>query len=76
MWLTFPSDYLDYGALGAAMFTLLVCVAVLYRTLMFVREIFGLVLERIQQNTATLAQLAERLRQSEHGAATHSEEDY
>jgi len=47
------------------MFMMLICVGVLYRTLTFVREILGLVLDRFQQNTATLAQLAERLRRHE-----------
>ena len=65
MWQWLPGDYLAYGPLGASMFTMLICVGVLYRTLMFVREILGLVLDRFQQNTATLAQLAERLRRQE-----------
>ena len=52
---------LDYGALGAAILVLLVAVGVLFRVLMWVREIIGMVLGRIQENTQALTLLAVRL---------------
>jgi hypothetical protein len=55
------SQYLDYGALGAALFVLLVAVSLLFRVLMWARDIFDLVLTRVQENTQALALLAERL---------------
>jgi hypothetical protein len=58
-----PSDYLNYGALGASMMVLLIAVAVLYRVLLFVGQILSLVLNRFEDNTAALVQLAERLNQ-------------
>jgi hypothetical protein len=56
-----PLCYLDYGALGAAILVLLVAVAVLFRVLMWVREILDLVLSRVQANTQALTVLATRL---------------
>jgi hypothetical protein len=56
-----PFRYLDYGALGAAILVLLVAVAVLFRVLMWVREILEMVLKRIQENTQALTLLSVRL---------------
>lgn len=56
-----PSEYLDYGALGASVLVLLVAVGVLFRVLMWAREILEMVLGRIQDNTAALVRLSERL---------------
>ncbi len=53
--------YLDYGALGAAILVLMVAVGVLFRVLMFVREVLDLVLRRIQANTEALTVLASRV---------------
>lgn len=59
--------YLDYGALGAAILVLMVAVAVLFRVLMFVREVLDLVLRRIQANTEALTLLASRV--TDHASA-------
>ncbi len=67
--MTAPSNYLDYGALGAAILVLLVAVGVLVRILGFAREILDLVLSRIQDNTRALAVLADRLDDPEAGSA-------
>ncbi len=58
--------YLDYGALGAAILVLLVAVGILYRVLVWVREILEMVLTRVQDNTNALARLRERLAAEEH----------
>jgi len=59
--------FLDYGALGAAVLVLLVAVGVLFRVLMWARELMDLVLVRVEDNTRALAQLAERLHAHEEG---------
>lgn len=55
------THYLDYGALGAAILVLLVTVGVLFRVLLWAREIMDMVLDRVSDNTAALVRLAERL---------------
>jgi hypothetical protein len=55
------SNYLDYGALGAAILVLLVAVGVVFRVLMWARDIMEMVLSRVQENTRALASLAERI---------------
>lgn len=56
-----PVDLLNYGALGAALAVLLIAVSVLLRVLMWARELMEMVLDRIEQNTAALVRLSERL---------------
>jgi len=56
-----PTRYLDYGALGAAVFVMLVAMAILFRVLMWVREMMNLVLDRLQENTRALVHLADRV---------------
>lgn len=60
--------FLDYGALGAAILVLLVSVGVLFRVLLWARELMDLVLVRVEDNTRALAQLAERLNAHEEGS--------
>lgn len=55
------SGWLDYGALGAAMCVLLIAVGLLFRVLVWTREILELVLSRVQDNTHALASLSERI---------------
>lgn len=55
------THYLDYPALGAAILVLLIAMAVLFRVLLWAREILDLVLTRVQDNTGALVRLAERL---------------
>jgi hypothetical protein len=55
------SNYLDYGALGAAILVLLVAVGVVFRVLMWARDIMEMVLSRVQENTRALSSLAERI---------------
>jgi hypothetical protein len=56
-----PVDFLNYGALGAALLVLLIAVGVLLRVLQFSRDIFAMTLDRIETNTAALVRLSERL---------------
>jgi hypothetical protein len=53
--------YLDHGALGAAVLVMLVSMSMLYRTLLWTRELMEMVLNRIQDNTRALTALVERL---------------
>jgi hypothetical protein len=55
------SDFLSYGPLGAAMFILLIAVAILFRVLAWAKSVFESVLERIDRNTTALVRLSERL---------------
>jgi len=56
-----PLDLLNYGALGLALGVLLIAVGILFRVLLFAREIFQITLERVENNTAALVRLSERL---------------
>jgi hypothetical protein len=60
-----PTQYLDYGALGAAMLVLLISVGVLFRALTWAHDLFEIVLARLQQNTDALVRLAEKLQDVE-----------
>ena len=58
--MSFP-DWLDHGALGASMLVLLFAVTLLFKVLLFVRELVEIILQRIQANTRALAQLSAQL---------------
>ena len=59
------THYLDYGALGAAIGVLLIAVGVLFRVLMWARDIMELVLDRVQDNTRALTVLSQQLGEHE-----------
>lgn len=54
-------DWLDHGALGAAMMVLLFAVTVLFKTLLFARELMEVILQRVQANTRALTLLSAQL---------------
>jgi hypothetical protein len=62
-----PVDWLDHGALGASMLVLLISMTILFRVLRWAREVMELVLGRIQDNTAALVRLSERIHDGEEG---------